>query len=172
LPTSDRGANRKADGFGLTPLAILMYCGPFGTIINFGMELPVSRQDYRLIFTPEALAKVFPPSRADDFFDALFGDAAEGAYDIELVYRDIQGAQNELLFELHLHERPGKCLACNLTYGLPEVFSRHPLLDIKGLAQRLVELLGDNVKCRGWRLGNTQSRSKQLHVIPLSITVG
>lgn len=129
-------------------------------------------QDYRLVFTPEALARIFPASRTDDFFEALFGDAEEGAYDIELVYRDFQAARNQLIFELHLHERPGKCLACNLTYGLPEVFSRHPLLNIEAVAQNLAELLGDGAICREWQLGSTQSRSKQLHVIPLTITLG
>jgi hypothetical protein len=124
-------------------------------------------QDYRQIFTPKVLAGIFPPGRADEFFEALFGDASEGAYDITLVYRGYQPAERKLLFELHLSERPGKCLACNLTYGLPEVFSRHPLLNIKGIADELAALLGKKV--REWRLGTTESRSKQLHVIPLTI---
>lgn len=127
----------------------------------------MSEQDYRQIFTPEVLAGIFPPGRADEFFEALFGDASEGAYDITLVYRGYQPADRKLLFELHLSERPGKCLACNLTYGLPEVFSRHPLLNINGIADELAALLDKNV--REWRLGTTESRSKQLHVIPLTI---
>lgn len=131
----------------------------------------MSGQDYRQIFTPEALAGIFPPERADQFFEALFGDASEGAYDIDLVYREYQPGERKLQFELHLKERPGKCLACNLTYGLPEVFSRHPLLDLKGVARQLTALLGENATCREWRLGTTQSRSKQLHVIPLIITL-
>ena len=36
------------------------------------------------VFTPECLTDLFPPQRTDDFFDALFGDAEEGAYDIRL----------------------------------------------------------------------------------------
>ena len=36
------------------------------------------------VFTPECLNDLFPPQRTDDFFDALFGDAEEGAYDIRL----------------------------------------------------------------------------------------
>jgi hypothetical protein len=129
----------------------------------------VAAQEYHLIFTKEALTRIFPPTRADEFFDALFGDAAEGAFDIELVYRDYNSTGKRLTFELHLHERPGKCLACNLTYGLPEVFSRHPLLNIKGIADQVVQLLGKDAACKEWKLGTTQSRSKQLHVIPLSI---
>lgn len=126
-------------------------------------------QDYHQIFTPEALARIFPPGRADEFFEALFGDASEGAYDITLAYLGYQPADRTLQFELQLHERPGKCLACNLTYGLPEVFSRHPLLNIKGVTDELAALLGEHV--RKWRFGTTQSRSSQLHVIPLTVTL-
>jgi len=75
------------------------------------------------IFTQDVLKKLFPEDRADQFFDALFGDAEEGAYDISLEFKG--QSQNKLEFEFHLKQRPGKCLACNLTYGLPQVFSRH-----------------------------------------------
>ena len=37
------------------------------------------------VFTPECLNDLFPIQRTNDFFDALFGDAEEGAYDIRLV---------------------------------------------------------------------------------------
>ena len=77
------------------------------------------------LFTPDTLLRLFPRDRANEFFEALFGDADEGAYDIELGYRGLQG--NELVMELRLHERPGRCLACNLTQGLPQVFSGLPL---------------------------------------------
>ena len=69
------------------------------------------------------LESVFPPERTEAFFDALFGGAEEGAYDIVLVCRSEGEGKAELAFELH--QRPGKCLACNLTYGLPQVFQRH-----------------------------------------------
>ncbi|MDA8163997.1 MAG: pancreas/duodenum homeobox protein 1 [Desulfobacteraceae bacterium] len=127
----------------------------------------MSGKDCHQIFTPEVLAGIFPPERADQFFEALFGDASEGAYDITLVFRECREAENRLQFELQLHERPGKCLACNLTYGLPEVFSRHPLLDFKGVARELAARLG--ATCKEWRLGTTQSRSRQLHVVPFTI---
>lgn len=122
------------------------------------------------IFTPETLAAIFPPDRADAFFDALLGDASEGAYDIRLAFK---GASGQMLhFELELHERPGKCLACNLTYGLPEVFSRHPIINIRGLAAEIAGRLGPAAACNGWKLGTTRSVSKHLHTIPLTVTIG
>ncbi len=39
---------------------------------------------YGDIFTEDRLASIFPAERTDDFFEALFGDAEEGSYDIEL----------------------------------------------------------------------------------------
>lgn len=124
------------------------------------------------VFTPETLEKLFPADRADAFFDAMFGDASEGAYDIALRFDGAEGAGNQLRFSLCLHERPGKCLACNLTYGLPEVFSRHPIINIKGLAAKITALLGDKATCTDWKLGTTQTVSKKLHVIPLMISLG
>lgn len=70
------------------------------------------------------LDKIFPAGRADEFFDALFGGAEEGAYDIGLVCRSVEPQKAKLAFELR--QRPGKCLACNLTYGLPRFFSGTP----------------------------------------------
>ena len=87
---------------------------------------------YTEIFTDDVLRELFPAQRADDFFEALFGDASEGAYDISLVFTGCNEQSNTLHFNLDLHERPGCCLACNLTYGLPEVFSRHPVINISG----------------------------------------
>ena len=40
------------------------------------------------LFTPEYLQELFPENRANDFFEALLGDADEGAYDISLSYYD------------------------------------------------------------------------------------
>jgi hypothetical protein len=122
------------------------------------------------LFNPETLRQLLPPSRSDDFFEALFGDAAEGAYDIGLAFA---GSPDPLTyqFELHLRQRPGKCLACNLTYGLPEVFSRHPGLNIKGLAAEIAAKLGLAPEQISWRLAATKSVSKALHVIPFIISV-
>ncbi len=123
------------------------------------------------IFTDDILRSLFPSERADDFFDALFGDASEGAYDIVLKYNDYLPETKELYFELQLIQRPGKCLACNLTYGLPEVFSRHPVINIKGLVAEIDGLLGDNGSCKSWTLKHTNSVSSTLHIIPLIITL-
>jgi hypothetical protein len=119
------------------------------------------------LFTPEQLQKLFPAERADRFFDALLGDPKEGAYDIRLAYEGFH--EGQLRFALELHQRPRKCLACNLTYGLPTVFSRHPIIDIKGLVAAIAQLLDGQGRCQGWKLGATVEKSRQLHVVPLLI---
>jgi hypothetical protein len=127
--------------------------------------------EMQTLFSDAVCKKLFPPERSDAFFDALFGDASEGAYDIELKFVGFDQTAKELHFELNLHERPGRCLACNLTYGLPEVFSRHPIINIKGLVNEIDTLLGDTYQATGWRLRSTRSTSKSLHQIPLVITL-
>ncbi len=121
------------------------------------------------LFTPEVLKKLFPAERSNEFFDALFGDASEGAYDIHLAYRGVN--QNSLVLELELHERPGKCLACNLTQGLPTVFSRHPIINVSGLVDDVNKLLSGKATCTDWSLGYTEQRQKDVHVIPLTIQI-
>ena len=119
------------------------------------------------IFTREKLDELFPPGRSDDFFDALYGDAAEGAYDIRLVFRAAEAEALHFAFELR--QRPGKCLACNLTYGLPQVFMRHPLIKLKKLAEELGGLMDWNVEKVRFDLGRTEENSPELHLIPLCI---
>jgi len=126
-------------------------------------------ENFSDLFSSETLRALFPADRTSDFFEALLGDAAEGAYDIRLVFKGQKG--DSLNFELELHERPGRCLACNLTYGLPEVFSRHPVINIKGLVAEIEALLGDRATCRNWKLGTTRTVSKGLHAIPLVVTL-
>jgi hypothetical protein len=121
------------------------------------------------IFAQDVLENLFPKDRADRFFDALYGDTAEGTYDIDLEFKE--HSQNKLLFELHLKQRYGKCLRCNLTYGLPEVFTRHPIIDIKGLVQNIGNLLNGRADCVDWHLGDTREVSGELHVIPLIISL-
>ena len=123
------------------------------------------------IFTSKALQSLFPPERSHDFFDALFGDASEGAYDIALTFDGYDTAKQTLNFLLNLHERPGRCLACNLTSGLPQVFSRHPVINIKGLVEEIEKLLGGKVVCESWKLGHTIQKGRSLHCIPLQIQV-
>jgi hypothetical protein len=52
------------------------------------------------LFSEETLSGIFPGERADAFFEALYGDAEEGAYDIRLVFR--RQEKNELSFEFLL----------------------------------------------------------------------
>ncbi len=80
--------------------------------------------------------------------------------------------QKALSFELQLHERPDKCLACNLTYGLPEVFSRHPLINIQGMVEKIEAILGGDAKCIGWELGRTQTPEPHMHTIPFTVLLG
>ncbi len=119
------------------------------------------------LFTPETLQQIFPRERSNDFFDALFGDASEGAYDIELAYKSTDG--KSLALELHLHERPGCCLVCNLTQGLPQVFARHPVINVAGVVAAIDSLLNGQARCGDWSLGRTEQRSKEMHFIPLTI---
>ena len=121
------------------------------------------------IFTKEILTELLPPQRSDELFEALYGDAEEGAYDISLIFKNYDTDRNRLSFELQLRERPEKCLACNLTYGLPEVFTRHPLINIEGMVGKIVTLLGDNANSCSWELGSTRTPSADLHTIPLTI---
>jgi hypothetical protein len=125
----------------------------------------MSTNNYNDLFTPKILAKLFPETRADAFFEALFGDAEEGAYDIRLAFKEHDG--NHLRFELQMVQRPGKCLACHLTYGLPQVFTRHPVIDLKGLVADIAQLIEGGHGVKGWELGVTHELSRSLHVIPL-----
>ncbi len=112
---------------------------------------------------------LFPKDRADSFFEAIFGDASEGSYDISLEFKT--QTRDRLEFEFHLKQRPGKCLACNLTYGLPTVFSRHPVINVKGLVQEILCLL-DGASGSKWQLGSTREISRNLHIIPLTVFCG
>jgi hypothetical protein len=119
------------------------------------------------LFTPETLQQLFPKERSNDFFDALFGDADEGAYDIELAYAGTNGKSISL--ELRMHERPGRCLVCSLTQGLPQVFARHPVINVAGLVEDVDKMLAGVASCGEWSLGRTEQRKKNLHIIPLTI---
>jgi hypothetical protein len=130
----------------------------------------MSKMDINQLLTDKELARVFPHNRADLFFEALYGDSSEGAYDIRLVF--IKQTGNSLLFEFHLTQRQGKCLACNLTYGLPQVFSRHPVIDVKGVVKKIGQLMDGQGKIVEWKLGSTREISRTLHVIPLTVLLG
>lgn len=130
----------------------------------------MATDNFSEIFTEDVLGTLFPVSRADEFFEALYGDVDEGAYDISLAYKG--HTENTLEFALELKQRAGKCLACNLTYGLPEVFTRHPLINLKGLVDAIDKLVGDGVSCADWQIGRTREISRELHIVPLMISMG
>ncbi|MDL2313627.1 pancreas/duodenum homeobox protein 1 [Desulfovibrio sp. OttesenSCG-928-C14] len=117
------------------------------------------------LFNAEWAKSVFPPERTDEFFEALFGDAEEGAYNIELAYAGSEGNKLEFLF--NLKQRGNACLACNLTYGLPKVFERHPIINVKGVAQAVAERAGKELL--EWKLGSTREQSNALHMVPLFV---
>jgi hypothetical protein len=124
-------------------------------------------QSLRDVFSDEKLTALFSPDRSDQFFDALYGDASDGAYDISLAFKGV--CNNSLRFEFQLNQRPGKCLVCSLTYGLPEVFSRHPVINLKGLSSDIAAQLNGGASVRSWEVGRTTEISASLHVIPFTI---
>lgn len=129
----------------------------------------MGKDPFDTLFTPDRLEGLFPADRADQFFEALFGDASEGAYDIELRYDGFR--DNNLQFAFHLTERPGKCLSCSLTYGLPHVFSRHPVIGVADLVSGIDALLDGTHRCGTWEMGRTQEIDRRNHVVSLSIKV-
>ena len=133
--------------------------------LNGEIRMPAENIDQ--LFPETVLKQLFPAERADDFFEALYGDASEGAYDIAFSFQGLK--KDTLEFSFDLHRRPGKCLACNLTYGLPQVFSRHPIINIRGLVQDIEIRLADKATCSRWELGETMEISSDLHVVPLTV---
>jgi hypothetical protein len=131
--------------------------------------MTMSTNTMQSIFSQEKLDVIFPPERSNDFFDALFGDPDEGAYDIRLAFDRVEN--NRLHFNLELHQRPGRCLACNLTYGLPKVFERHPIINVQGIVEQIEALMNHHGRCTGWKLGKSFEISRQLHAVPLIIDI-
>ena len=121
------------------------------------------------IFTSEVLRGLFPADRTPQFFEALFGDDNEGSYDIALKYRGQD--HDKLKFEFELLQRPGKCLVCSLTYGLPQVFSRHPAIGVENLVQKINSLLDGQLKCTRWQFGATLEMRRELHIVPLTVFI-
>ena len=119
------------------------------------------------LFSEDTINDIFPDHLADRFFDALYGDAAEGAYNIALKFKE--HTADKLIFEFHLTQRPEKCLRCSLTYGLPKVFARHPVIDVDGVVRKIDAHLNGRGKCGNWQLGRTKEVSAELHIIPLTI---
>ena len=113
------------------------------------------------ILTQDFLDTLVPPETSNRFFEALYGDVSEGAYDIRLKFLNADEKQIVLAFDLT--ERPGKCLVCSLTYGLPTVFSRHPLINIKKIVEKIEE---KGLYVKKWRLGETEELNPSNHTIP------
>ncbi len=114
------------------------------------------------LFTRDYLDSLLPLEISDEFFEALYGDASEGAYDIRLGFTSAN--DKEIVLAFHLSKRPGKCLVCSLTYGLPKVFARHPRINVNGIVDK-IRASGINIK--SWRLGQTREHSPSHHSIPL-----
>ncbi|MBF0099753.1 MAG: pancreas/duodenum homeobox protein 1 [Desulfobacterales bacterium] len=123
------------------------------------------------VFHSEILESIFPNDITDQFFDALYGDKHEGAYDIRLAFSgSMKDADyHKIYFQFDLLQRPQKCLACNLTHGLPTVFSRHPIINIQGVIQKILTIIDKNAKCVQWELGLIQEINHQHHALPLTI---
>ena len=121
------------------------------------------------IFNQEKLDAIFPPERSNEFFDALFGDPDEGAYDIRLAFD--RAENNQLHFNFELHQRPGKCLACNLTYGLPKVFERHPIINVRGVVEQIDAMMDHQGRCSNWKLGKSREITREIHAVPLIIDI-
>jgi hypothetical protein len=121
------------------------------------------------VITNGLLATLFPAERADQFFEALYGGAESGAFDVGLFLKGFSSSGNELLLEFRLTERPGKCMACSLTYGLPPVFERHPVIDIKGIMRTIGEKLSPYWQIDRWELGPTRPDAPRVNIIPLRV---
>lgn len=129
----------------------------------------MTQDPFENLFTTDRLEGLFPAERADRFFEALFGDAGEGAFDIRLDYQGFQ--ESRLRFVFKLTERPGKCLSCSRTYGLPHVFSRHPVIDVAGVVDGIALLLDGAYHCGAWEMGRTLEIDRGTHVVPLTINI-
>lgn len=123
--------------------------------------------DATSLFTTEWADSVFPAERTNAFFDALYGDCEDGAYDIAFRFAGKEGEAFRFNFELH--QRPGACLACNLTYGLPQVFSRHPLINVNGLIEEIANKLEVAPESLDWDFLQTEELSTKLHIVPLIV---
>ncbi len=119
------------------------------------------------LFTQDYLESLLPSETSDQFFEALYGDREDGAYDIRLEF--ISANAKRIVLAFNLVKRPGKCLVCSLTYGLPNVFSRHPLINIKGMVKRIED--ESSIRIKSWRIGDTEEQSTSLHTIPFYLNL-
>jgi hypothetical protein len=121
------------------------------------------------VITDDFLKGLFPPGRDNEFFEALYGGAEAGAFDITLHTNGFDSASNMLHLEFRLTERPGMCMACNLTYGLPEVFKRHPVINARGIAEEIEKKLQPEWRVEEWHIGSTIAADPKVNSIPFLI---
>ena len=120
------------------------------------------------LITDEFLKRLFPPEKADEFFEALYGGAETGAFDIALKYKGFNEPEGILFLEFILTERPGKCMACSLTQGLPPVFQRHPVINIKNIVEKIDERISD-WSVEDWSIGSTAALNSNTNSIPMML---
>jgi hypothetical protein len=125
-------------------------------------------QELQHKFSQNILDQIFPLDKTNEFFEAMLGDASEGAYDIRLIYQGIK--DNVLHFAFALSQRPEKCLVCSVTYGLPQVFKRHRIINMENIVNQIKAILG-NVNILSWELQPTQPIENNVHLVPLHITL-
>ena len=121
----------------------------------------MDRAEFNQIFTQDFLDQLLPLNLSNKFFEALYGDASDGAYDIRLQF--VSASYEQIVLEFNLVQRPGKCMVCSLTYGLQNVFSRHPLININNMIKKIEE---KGVKVESWHLGDTKELNTSLHTVP------
>jgi len=121
----------------------------------------MDRAEFNQIFTQDFLDQLLPLNLSNQFFEALYGDASDGAYDIRLQF--VSASDEQIVLEFNLIQRPGKFMVCSLTYGLPNVFSRHPLININNMIKKIEE---KGVKVENWHLGDTKEVNTSLHTVP------
>lgn len=119
------------------------------------------------VFTSECPNDLFPIQRTNDLFGVLSGDAEEEACDIRLVVDPEEGDDGELHFYFELRQYTGRCLVCNLTYSLPQVFGRHPIINLKGLVSDIASHAGWEPGDVRWHAGTMGSLSGVLYRTPL-----
>jgi hypothetical protein len=119
----------------------------------------------------EKLKELFPTGRDDEFFDAFYGGSEDGAFDIFFSFDSYRPDNSELIFGFNLKERPGKCMACNLTYGLPSVFEKSPIINLKRIINGINEMIAPHYEINGFMLGKTTPKAPKVNVIPLIIKI-
>jgi len=117
----------------------------------------------------DKLNELFPKGKDNEFFEAFYGGLEDGAFDINFSFESYNPDNSELVFGFNLKERPGKCMACNLTYGLPAVFEKSPIINLKAIINGINEMINPHYEVNEFILGKTIPKAPKLNVIPLII---